>query len=148
MSTVGAHSQRFAYGPGIALSLSAKPSIMGHFRAEYKSAAVPSEGDPADVDVEFVRHVEPADGLSVRGGYKTARWRVVLSTPGEHPLRAQIAIAGAPLSFGLSLVQGYFVEPLIAALDDARVPGDLLRPVAQEVLFGEALPDVLPALAR
>jgi hypothetical protein len=114
VSTGGAHSQRFAYGPGIALSLSAKPSIMGHFRAEYKSAAVPSGGDPADVDVEFVRHVEHADGLSVRGGYKTARWRVLLSTPGEHPLRARIAIAGAPLSFGLSLVQGYFVEPLIA----------------------------------
>jgi hypothetical protein len=50
----------------------------------------------------------------VRGGHKTARWWVDLAPPDARPLRVHVTIAGGPSSFALSLVQGYYVEPLIA----------------------------------
>jgi hypothetical protein len=50
------------------------------------------------------------------GGYKSVRWRVELSRPDDQPLRATIVLSGGPPSFALSLVQGYFVEPLVAVV--------------------------------
>jgi hypothetical protein len=131
-------AQRFAFGRGIALSLEGKPGVMRHFEAEYGPAAVPAAGDSADVVVVFEDGRELGDGdLTLRGGYKTARWQVALSSPGEHPLRARIALAGRPLSFGLSLVQGYFVEALLAVA--AARKGQVLLPSAAIEQNGGAL---------
>ena len=48
------------------------------------------------------------------GGHKTARWRITLGDPREHPVRVAVRVGGGPPGFALSLVQGYYVEPLVA----------------------------------
>ncbi len=97
-----------------------------HFRHEYGPPAADSAAPPA-LDVVFARSL-PDDATVVAGRYKTVRWRVALSDPAEHPLRAAISLAGRPRSFGLSLVQGWFVEALLS-LGAARA-GQVLLPAA------------------
>lgn len=76
-----------------------------------------------DVDVTFGPVREPGGegsgegaggGTVLRGGHKTVRWQVALGNPAEAPLLMAIELDGAPTSFARSLVQGYFVEPLIS----------------------------------
>jgi hypothetical protein len=126
---VRAHSQRFAFGPGITLSIGGKESVVHHFEHEYGSVAASAAPVSDDVAVGFERDVEAADHeVTLNGRHKTVRWRVALGNPNEQPLRARIAVMGRPLSFGLSLVQGYFVEPLLAIAAARR--GHVLLPGA------------------
>jgi hypothetical protein len=91
--------------------------LVRHFDAEYGEVAVGPAAGAVDVDLRLrrARTVDPLPGGSlVRGGHKSARWRVALGPPEARPLRASIALAGGPPSFALSLVQGYVVEALVA----------------------------------
>lgn len=56
------------------------------------------------------------------------RWAVELTDPLAASLRATIELRGEPRSFGLSLLQGYVVEPLLAVLAPER--GHVLLPGA------------------
>lgn len=98
--------------------------IRAHFLAEYGVAETPATGQPADLEIAF----RPVTQPQITGGYKTIRWRVELDPPGDGLLRAAIELSGWPEAFGLSLVQGYFVEPLLS-LAAARV-GVVLLPCA------------------
>jgi len=84
-----------------------------------------SRGDaPLDLNIAFRRVQEP----TLHGGHKTVSWRIELGSPEASSLNAAIDLRGAPRSFGLSLVQGYFVEPLLS-LAAAR-EGSVLLPCA------------------
>ncbi|MBA2724420.1 MAG: hypothetical protein H0U53_00365 [Actinobacteria bacterium] len=62
------------------------------------------------------------------GGYKTARWRVSLGDSHWDELAGKVALLSLPRSFGLSLIQGYFVEPLLEMAFVRR--GAILAPAA------------------
>ena len=70
-------------------------------------------------------------------GYRSLRWRVALDPLGDGPLRATIDLRGAPRSFGLSLLQGYVVEPLLGLL--APAAGHVLLPAAAVASEGGTL---------
>ncbi len=110
------HQSHYAFADSVRLRIRGPRRLLRHFDAEYgeaRSAAVP-EPD-IDVRIRFGGRVDGlAGGTEVTGGHKTARWRVALGPPDARPLRAVIGLAGGPPSFTLSLVQGYFVEALVA----------------------------------
>lgn len=108
---------RYAFGPQVQLAARGSRRARAHFEHEY-GPAVPAAG-PAAVEAA-VRTWRPGAAAGTRGGHKTARWRVTLGAPGARPLRVAVTLTGGPPSFALSLVQGYYVEPLVAvALADA-----------------------------
>jgi hypothetical protein len=125
----------FLFPPGIRLHVSGGERAVAHFRTEYAGTETALDG-AADLEIEFTRASDGQRATFVRGGHKTVRWNVALDEPGT-PLRATIELAGRPLTFGLSLVQGYFVEPLLslAAARQARV----LLPAAAIAEDGGAL---------
>jgi hypothetical protein len=103
----------YAFGPAVRLRVRGSRRAVAHFAREF--AQLPTEGSTPNVEVD-VRMGWPrgASAGLASGGHKSARWRVELSRPDAHPLRATILLSGGPPSFALSLVQGYFVEPLVA----------------------------------
>jgi hypothetical protein len=123
--------RRFAFRPELVLEVRGSRSVLAHFAAEYGAvAASEAQGDPS-VCVRF-DSAEPRPGVGVvDGGYKTVRWRVFLSSPDAPVLTASIHLSGGPTSFGLSLLQGFFVEPLLA-LAAVRTPYVLLPAAAVE----------------
>jgi hypothetical protein len=105
----------FAFGPGVRLRVGGSALARSHFEREYGPAA--GAGGAPDVEADLRFALRPAAGptdVQDAGGHKSARWRVALSDPQARPLRVRIAVNGGPPSFALSLVQGYYVEPLVA----------------------------------
>lgn len=119
------HRATFAFRPRLRLGLEAdRTDVLAHFNAEYDGARAMQSAAAPDLSVAF----GPVHAPTVRGGHKTVNWRVELGSPEASSLRAAIELRGAPRSFGLSLVQGYFVEPLLS-LAAARA-GSVLLPCA------------------
>jgi hypothetical protein len=116
----------FAFRPDLRLVVTGDAVALRHFRAEYGPAAAETTSHP-DVEIVSARHVDPSQSV-VAGGHKTVRWQVALSPPDTSHLRAVLALRGRPRSFALSLVQGYFVEPLLALAATHR--GYVLLPAA------------------
>jgi hypothetical protein len=98
---------RFAFGPRLVLEIRGRTPVRKHFRAEY-GAAPTADGGDANVVIRFGG---PVAGPVVR--YKTVNWRIALGRPTERPLHSSVKVGGRPLSFVLSLLQGYLVEPLL-----------------------------------
>jgi len=115
----------FAFAPELVLAVHGPERIVEEFRREYRLAKT-TEGDPT-VEVSFTKRA-PAGETTLAGGHKTVRWRVGLSAPDRSPLRAEIALSGVPATFARSLVQGYYVEPLLALV--AARAGRVLLPAA------------------
>ena len=115
-----------AFLDGLRLEVRGDARALAHFRAEYRAGQVDLSADPPELAVSFGRL--PSDSHDFDGSYRSLRWRVALSKPGDDPLRATIDLRGAPRSFGLSLLQGYVVEPLLALL--APSAGHVLLPAA------------------
>ncbi|HWU06312.1 MAG TPA: hypothetical protein VN520_07990 [Streptomyces sp.] len=111
-----AHASDYTFADSVLLRIRGPRRLLKHFNAEYEEARTAPVLEP-DIDVS-IAFGGPADrlpgGAEVTGGHKTARWRVILGPPDARPLRAAIRLAGGPPSFALSLVQGYFVEALVA----------------------------------
>jgi len=107
--------REYAFGPVVRLRVVGAWPARSHFEREYGPAV--ETGGPAAVEVD-VRYRSRLRGgsqsRSVAGGHKTARWRVALGDPAQRPLHAEIELAGGPPAFALSLVQGFYVEPLVA----------------------------------
>ena len=107
-------SATFRLASSVVLRIDGDRGAVSHFVREYEPCAVAKDG-PLDVEVTFGRGAAALDsGSAVEGGHKTVRWRVALGAPHDVPLVATISLGGWPASFALSLVQGYFVEPLIS----------------------------------
>jgi hypothetical protein len=118
--------EAFAFLDGLRLELHGDARALAHFRAEYRAARAEPGTEAPDLVVSFGRLSAVFHGFA--GSYRSLRWRVALSEPGDGPLRATIDLRGAPRSFGLSLLQGYVVEPLLALL--APAAGHVLLPAA------------------
>ena len=99
----------YVFGPAVRLDVSGAARARAHFSHEYGPA---SGSAPADVEAELRFALRP-NGAGA-GGHKTARWSVELSDPEQRPMRLRIEIGGGPPSFALSLVQGYYVEPVVS----------------------------------
>lgn len=126
----------YGFGPAVRLRVSGSRRAIAHFDREFGPPLAPGPAPHAEVAVWFGRPGGRAhDGAS--GGYKSIRWRVELSSPAHLPLRARIRLSGGPPSFALSLVQGWFVEPVVA-MALAR-EGYLALPSAGLAIDGGAL---------
>ena len=122
------HASDHVFAGSVRLRVRGSARVLRHFAAEYGQAAPPAgptrtgrddptpDGAPdVEVAIRFGTRLEPLPGGTLLvGGHKTARWRVALGSPDDVPLRASIVLAGGPPSVTLSLVQGYFVEALVA----------------------------------
>lgn len=129
---------RFTYAGGLGLRLRANPAIRRFFAAEYQWAAAPPSLEPSDVSVSVARVVRARQrGGTIRGGYKTIAWRVRLSDAASDAIGVDIELSGVPLHFGLSLTQGYLIEPLLSLAAPAR--GQVLLPAAAIAIEGGAL---------
>ena len=107
----------YLFAGAVRLRVHGPERVLRHFDAEYGEAATPPSDARPDVEVRIRRgtRVDHVDGGTVvTGGYKSARWHVALGPPEAVPLRGQLALAGGPPAFQLSLVQGWFVEALVA----------------------------------
>jgi hypothetical protein len=105
----------FAFGPGVRLRVGGSALARSHFEREYGSAAGADSPPDVEADVRFaLRPTAGPTDVQAAGGHKSARWRLALSDPDERPLRVRIAVSGGPPSFALSLVQGYYIEPLVS----------------------------------
>lgn len=120
-------ADRYAFRPGVDVRVRGAADVRRHFRAEYGDGATADGGAAAAVEVSFGRARANA-ACAISGGHKTVRWRVAVGDPDSGALSARIELGGAPRSFALSLVQGYFVEPLLAVA--AARSGYVLLPAA------------------
>lgn len=125
--------ETFAFAEGLRLEVRADERTLAHFRAEY-GAARADPSPPADLVVTFDR---AAGSPGFEGGHRSLRWRVGLDALGNRPAQATIDLRGVPRSFGLSLLQGYVVEPLLGLL--APAAGYVLLPAAAVETNGGAL---------
>jgi len=119
------HRETFAFLDRLRLEVRGDRLALADFRAEY-TRALADPGAEADLVVSFGR--TPPGSRAFEAGYRSLRWRVALDPLGNAPLRATIDLSGAPRRFGLSLLQGYVVEPLLG----------LLAPAAEHVLLPSA----------
>ena len=113
-------SADFAFANDLRLRVRGNAAAIRHARREYGPAEF-SGGGRIDLDVTFGRMgrrtnaaVDGPDAPPRRGGHKTVGWRVDAGDPDGAPLVARIETTGWPVAFAMSLVQGYFVEPLLS----------------------------------
>lgn len=116
-------TQQFRFPSGTLLRLGGPAPIERHFVKEYGDSAI-TPGGNVDVDLTF----GPVTGghfpsRVVEGRHKSVGWTVALSSPQARPVTASIEMRGRPRFFVASLVQGFFVEPLLslAAARDGHV---------------------------
>ena len=123
----------YAFLPALRLAICGDRVALRHFDHEYGPRALDDPPAETEVSIAFVgdirRSVPPSRaGQPGVGGHKSVRWEVALSGPSERPFHAAIALRGWPRPFGLSLVQGYFVEALLSLA--APGSGHVLVPAA------------------
>ena len=133
-------SRRFAVLPRVSIQIRGDEAALRHYEAEYGWAAMaPAVQDSDAVVVTFdgrSRNGTPAPGGStLTGSHKTVSWHADVSDPSARPLRASIEVRGVPRWFGLSLTQGYLVEPLLSV---AAADVGVLLPAAAFVTDGGA----------
>ncbi|MGH3033299.1 MAG: hypothetical protein ACRDON_01920 [Gaiellaceae bacterium] len=128
--------ERYRFAPGLVLEVRGNRGVVRHFHSEYGSVAVEPAGR-VPVEVEFTAAAHSAGWIAVRGGHKTVRWEVAVAELDGESIRASIRLGGRPRTFALSLVQGYFVEPLLSVAAAHR--GYVLLPSAALEEDGGAL---------
>jgi hypothetical protein len=124
------HVYRFL--PQLRLAVIGAPGDVRHFDREY-GASLAAGAEEADVVVRIggppaLRGFGGDFRSTAAGGHKTVRWKVAFGNPNVRPIEAGISLGGWPRSFGLSLVQGYFVEALVSLA--APRAGHVLLPAA------------------
>lgn len=128
-----ASGERFEVCPGIAVDILGDDATLRHFRAEYGSARVPLQADSrASMRVSIMLGGPPSGPMDapgvIVGSHKTVSWHAVVGPPDPTRIDVTITLRGRPHSFGLSLIQGYLVEPLISVA--AAAAGGVLLPSA------------------
>jgi hypothetical protein len=111
-------SATFEFPGGVRLRIQGPAAAIEHFRREYGPCLV-QDSEPVDALVTIGRPSDATDS-GARGGHKTVGWRVGVGGQSAHPATLWIATRGRPQSFVRSLVQGYFVEPLLSLVAPDR----------------------------
>jgi hypothetical protein len=111
-------SANFEFPGGVRLRIQGPAAAVEHFRREYGPCLVPGS-EPVDALVTIGRPSDATDP-GARGGHKTVGWRVGLGGQSANPATLWVATRGRPQSFARSLVQGYFVEPLVSLVAPGR----------------------------
>jgi hypothetical protein len=114
--------------------VTADEGLLRHFRAEY---GAPDATRPVRVSVSIDNRLPDDAVVDLQGGHKTTSWSVSLGRADADPLRAVLALRGRPRWFGVSLIQGFIVEPLISVA--AAIGGHALLPAAAIAEEGGAL---------
>jgi hypothetical protein len=135
---------RYSFLPGLTLAVSGEGLARRHFEREYGEAAVAdgsiAEAGPAALVASFGgrdRGAGPGEGATtISGGHKTMRWRISISEPAAAPIELHVAVGGWPRGYALSMIQGYFLEPLLSVA--AARAGAVLLPAASFVVGGKA----------
>lgn len=117
----------YLFAPGVGLAIEGDGATVDHFNREYGVAASHGKTSVA-VEVVFARGGTGQLRRSTAGGHKSVHWRIELGAPDAPVLGLRIELAGWPGTFGRSLVQGYFVEPLVSVA--AARAGTVLLPAA------------------
>jgi hypothetical protein len=125
----------YLFDGGPVLAIDGDVTVRRHFKLEYGLAAI-SQPMTATVTASFADG-EPAGRHSSSGGHKSMHWETALPDPDADVLHANIAVSGWPRAYGLSLVQGYFLEPLLSVA--AARCGSVLLPAASFCVGGEAV---------
>jgi hypothetical protein len=121
----------YAFLPALRLTVCGDRATLRHFDSEYGPRALTDAPDQVEVSIDFDGGGHPNSGppaAGASGGHKSVHWNVAISEPSDRPIRAAISLSGWPRSFGLSLVQGYFVEALVSLA--APGSGHVLLPAA------------------
>lgn len=151
----------FEFAPGLVVTVSGGRADVRHLEREYRPCrvvaaagtgpAVPTPAGPAPATpaLEVVFGRSPAWAAAppsrrISGGHKSVGWNVTLSAADCRPTRVDLALRGVPASFARTLVQGYFVEPLLSVA--AAEAGHVLLPAAGIVADGGL--DVLVGRSR
>jgi hypothetical protein len=125
---------RYAFHPGVVLELTGDDRVRRHFAREYGPAAT-GDQTVATVEASFGHVDERAEGC-VEGGHKTMHWRSAVSEPGADPLALRVQVSGLPRGYAMSIVQSYYLEPLLAVA--ATRAGAVLLPAASFEVEGRA----------
>src|SRR2546426_7101956 len=111
-------SATFEFPGGVRLRIQGPADAVEHFKREYGPCLVPDSA-PVDALVTIGRPSDATDS-GAPSGHKTVGWRVGVGAQSAHPATLWIATRGRPQSFVRSLVQGYFVEPLLSLVAPDR----------------------------
>jgi hypothetical protein len=117
----------YRFAPHLCIRICSGRGPRRHFAAEYAGTEVRS-GGTAGVEIRFDDDGGRAAARIVCGGYKTVSWVIGLPDAADDVLRASVDLRGWPRSFVLSLVQGFYVEPLLSVA--AARKGTVLLPSA------------------
>lgn len=120
--------------PRGAVELTAEEGLLRHFRAEY---GIPDASRPVRVAVSILDRLPDGAVSDLHGRHKTVSWSVSLGQADTDPLCATLALKGRPRWFGVSLVQGFIIEPLISLV--SALDGQVLLPAAGIAEEGGAL---------
>ena len=121
----------YAFLPALRLAVCGDRATLQHFDSEYGPRALTDAPDQVEVSIDFDGDAHPNSRrppAGASGGHKSVHWSVAISEPSDRPIKAEISLRGWPRSFGLSLVQGYFVEALVSLA--APGSGHILLPAA------------------
>jgi hypothetical protein len=117
--------------PGVSLRVVGDPDAVAHFATEYRLSREGAQAEGPGLTVSFVPRIAHRQG---RDRHKSLWWDVRLERTDGRPSELSIALHGRPRWFGLSLVQGYLVEPCLSLL--APEQGQVLLPAAGIVRKG------------
>jgi hypothetical protein len=144
---------RFAFAPGVTLAVAGPEGDVGQLAREYGPVRQPAGderpgagsgagsgtgasagtgagaiADSPALSVSFGSAPALEGAARVSGGHKSVGWTVALSAADDPATTLGVALSGVPRGFARSLVQGYFVEPLLSVV--AAEAGQLLLPSA------------------
>jgi hypothetical protein len=121
----------YGFLPALRLAVCGERTTLQHFDREYGPRLLAEAPDQVEVSIDFESDAHPIrrpPAARASGGHKSVHWNVAISEPSDRPIKATLSLRGWPRSFGLSLVQGYFVEALVSLA--APGSGHILLPAA------------------
>jgi hypothetical protein len=103
----------FLEGLGLGLQIEGDAATVNYFNREYGPAAT---REPASIAIEVIVDGAGRLGWPIEssGGHKSMHWRTSLSAPEAAVLGLRVELSGWPRGFARTLVQGFFIEPLIS----------------------------------
>lgn len=130
-------SDRYSFTPDLVLTVDGPAWVRDHFRQEYAAARLEDGAGPPTLRITVSATPTAAPPPDVGGRYRSIAWQAVTSELDALTVEAHLVLTGRPRWFGLSLAQGWCVEPLLSVT--AARAGYVLLPAAAVVTDAGAL---------